>query len=119
MNWVGNVLLPLYGAGQVVLAVAHFAGLLERMTIGEAWVRNLVSAMCCFGLSGLLRLGSSGFSTERPECDREELEMPLQVTPVNRNLQTRVTFMLLEFEDLFVVLGCSGGDECGWSLCGW
>ena len=31
--------------------------------------------------------------------------MPLQMTPVNRNLQTRVTFMLLELEDLFVVLG--------------
>ena len=31
--------------------------------------------------------------------------MPLQVTPVNRNLHTRVTFMALEFEDLFVVLG--------------
>ena len=31
--------------------------------------------------------------------------MPLQVTPVNRNLQTRVTFMLLELEDLFIVLG--------------
>src|SRR5258708_34108386 len=31
--------------------------------------------------------------------------MPLNVTPVNRTLQTRVTFMLLEFEDLFVVLG--------------
>ena len=31
--------------------------------------------------------------------------MPLNVTPVNRNLQTRVTFMCLEFEDLFVVLG--------------
>ena len=30
-NWVGNVLLPLYGAGQVVLAVAHFSGLLQRM----------------------------------------------------------------------------------------
>jgi hypothetical protein len=29
----------------------------------------------------------------------------LEVTPVNRNLQTRVTFMLLEFEDLFIVLG--------------
>jgi hypothetical protein len=27
------------------------------MTIGQAWVRNLVAAMCCFGLSGLLRLG--------------------------------------------------------------
>jgi hypothetical protein len=57
VNWVGNVLLPLYGVGQIVLAVAHFSGLLERMTIGEAWVRNLVAAMCCFGLSGLLRLG--------------------------------------------------------------
>jgi len=31
--------------------------------------------------------------------------MQLNVTPVNRNLQTRVTFMGLEFEDLFVVLG--------------
>jgi hypothetical protein len=31
--------------------------------------------------------------------------MALDVTPVNRNLQTRVTFMLLEFEDLFIVLG--------------
>lgn len=31
--------------------------------------------------------------------------MALEVTPVNRNLQTRVTFMLLEFEDLFIVLG--------------
>lgn len=33
--------------------------------------------------------------------------MPLQVTPVNRNLQTRVTFMYLELEDLFVVLGAA------------
>jgi len=33
--------------------------------------------------------------------------MALQVTPVNRNLQTRVTFMLLEFEDLFIVLGAA------------
>jgi hypothetical protein len=31
--------------------------------------------------------------------------MSLNVTPVNRNLHTRVTFLLLEFEDLFVVLG--------------
>lgn len=33
--------------------------------------------------------------------------MPLNVTPVNRNLQTRVTFMLLELEDLFIVLGAA------------
>jgi len=26
VNWVGNVLLPLYGVLQVVLAVTHYAG---------------------------------------------------------------------------------------------
>src|SRR5881227_4331864 len=31
--------------------------------------------------------------------------MALDITPVNRNLHTRVTFMCLEFEDLFVILG--------------
>jgi hypothetical protein len=29
----------------------------------------------------------------------------LDVTPVNRNLQTRATFLALEFEDMFAVLG--------------
>jgi len=33
--------------------------------------------------------------------------MALTMTPVNRNLHTRVTFMLLELEDLFVVLGAA------------
>jgi len=56
VNWVGNVMLPLYGVIQVVMLVLHSAGVLERMTIGDAWVRNLVAAMMCFGLSGLLRL---------------------------------------------------------------
>jgi hypothetical protein len=31
--------------------------------------------------------------------------MALDATPVNRNLHTKVTFMFLEFEDLFLVLG--------------
>lgn len=56
VNWVGNVALPLYGVIQIVLAVFHFAGLLERLTIGEVWVRNMVGAICAFSLSGLLRL---------------------------------------------------------------
>jgi hypothetical protein len=57
VNWIGNVILPLYGAMQVAIMGAHFAGVLERMNIGEAWVRNLVTAMACFSVSGLLRLG--------------------------------------------------------------
>jgi hypothetical protein len=55
-NWIGNVMLPLYGTLQVVMAVVHYAGLLERKTIGEAWVRNFLSAIMCFSLSGILRL---------------------------------------------------------------
>lgn len=31
--------------------------------------------------------------------------MALDITPVHRNLHTRVTFLSLEFEDLFLVLG--------------
>jgi hypothetical protein len=31
--------------------------------------------------------------------------MALMVTPVPRNLATKVTFLYLEFEDLFVILG--------------
>lgn len=49
--------------------------------------------------------------------------MPLHVTPVNRNLQTRVTFMFLELEDLFVVLGAAAvmnvvGHFAGGSIAG-
>jgi hypothetical protein len=56
VNWVGNVMLPLYGALQVAILAAHFGGVLERMTVGEEWVRSLLSAIMCFALSGLLRL---------------------------------------------------------------
>lgn len=59
VNWVGNVVLPMYGVIQIVLAVLHFSGLLERMTIGEAWVRNIVGAICAFSLSGILRLAET------------------------------------------------------------
>ena len=59
VNWVGNVALPMYGVGQIVLMVLHFAGLLERLTVGEVWVRNALSAICCFGLSGILRMAEA------------------------------------------------------------
>jgi hypothetical protein len=56
VNWTGNVMLPLYGALQVAAMALYFGGVLERTTVGDAWVRNLLSAMMCFSLSGLLRL---------------------------------------------------------------
>jgi hypothetical protein len=56
VDWTGNVMLPLYGALQVAVLAAHLGGVLERINIGVAWVRNLVAALMCFGLSGILRL---------------------------------------------------------------
>lgn len=55
-NWIANVILPLYGALQVVLGVVHFGGILERVHIGQSYLRNFVAAGCCFMISGLLRL---------------------------------------------------------------
>jgi hypothetical protein len=47
--------------------------------------------------------------TERGDAKRQgtakERFMALTVTPVPRNLATKVTFLYLEFEDLFVILG--------------
>src|SRR5260370_35601900 len=45
VNWVGNVLLPLYGTLQVVLAVLHLGRGLERLNIGDALIRYALSAM--------------------------------------------------------------------------
>lgn len=56
VNWAANVMLPLYGTIQVVMTVLHLGGVLERLTVGDAWARNALAALMCFGLSGLLRL---------------------------------------------------------------
>ena len=39
--------------------------------------------------------------------------MPLEVTPVHRNLHQRVTFFYLEFEDLFIVIGLAAVMNIG------
>ena len=56
VNWVCNVLLPLYGAMQVVVGALHFGGILERVHIGHSYLRNFAAAGLCFMISGLLRL---------------------------------------------------------------
>lgn len=56
VNWVGNVLLPIYGGLQVVDMVLHFAGVLNRTNIGHSWVRNATAALLCFSVSALVQL---------------------------------------------------------------
>src|SRR5438270_13655938 len=56
VNWVGNVMLPLYGVFKEVMMILYSAVVLERLTIGVAMVRNLVEALMMFGLSSLVVL---------------------------------------------------------------
>jgi mannose/fructose/N-acetylgalactosamine-specific phosphotransferase system component IIC len=57
VNWSANVFLPLYGVLQVVMAILHYGGMGFRIYPGAPWARHVLSAMACFGASGLLRLG--------------------------------------------------------------
>ncbi len=51
-----RIFLPLYGVLQVVIGVMHFGGMGFRIYPGAPWARHILSAMICFGLSGVLRL---------------------------------------------------------------
>jgi hypothetical protein len=56
VNWVCNVLMPLYGGLQIVVGVAQFAGIGHRMYHGGSWMRHFMAAAGCFMLSGIVRL---------------------------------------------------------------
>ena len=45
--------------------------------------------------------------------------MSLDMTPVHRNLHTKVTFLGLEFEDLILVLALAASDEPACALREW
>ncbi len=54
-NYVGNVILPTFAAIEVVKLVLGFAGVFERLNIGDDWLRHLFAAMMSLMVSGLLR----------------------------------------------------------------
>jgi hypothetical protein len=55
VNWVCNVLMPVY-AGLQVAAGALRMGIITRIHPTEGWMRHFVAAALCLMLSGLLRL---------------------------------------------------------------
>ena len=56
INWICNVMMPLYGGLQIVVGVAQFAGIGHRMYHGGSWMRHWMAAAGCFMLSGVVRL---------------------------------------------------------------
>ena len=55
VDWVCNVLMPLY-AGLQVAAGALRMGIITRVHPAEGWMRHFVAAGLCLLLSGLVRL---------------------------------------------------------------
>jgi len=56
VNWISNVLLPVYAALQVAAGGLQLAGVTHRFQ-PVSWMRHFAAAALCLLLSGLLRLG--------------------------------------------------------------
>lgn len=55
VNWVANVILPVYAAAQVA-AMALRLGIFSLVHPSSGWMRHLVTAALCLMVSGVLRL---------------------------------------------------------------
>ncbi|MBZ5571246.1 MAG: hypothetical protein LAO09_05125 [Acidobacteriia bacterium] len=55
INWVGNVILPLYAAAQVGIGALRI-GMFSYIHPTSSWMRHFLAAGLCLMVSGLLRL---------------------------------------------------------------
>jgi hypothetical protein len=55
VNWISNVLMPVYAALQVAAGALRM-GIITRIHAAEGWMRHFLAAALCLLLSGLLRL---------------------------------------------------------------
>lgn len=55
INWVGNVILPVYAAAQVAVGALRM-GIFSYINPTSGWMRHFLTAALCLMVSGLLRL---------------------------------------------------------------
>jgi hypothetical protein len=55
INWVGNVILPVYAASQVALGALRI-GMFSSIHPTSSWMRHFLAAGLCLMVSGFLRL---------------------------------------------------------------
>jgi hypothetical protein len=55
INWFGNVILPVYAAGQVAVGALRI-GIFSYIHPTSGWMRHFLAAGLCLMVSGLLRL---------------------------------------------------------------
>ena len=107
VNWTCNVFLPVYAVLQLVHGFMQYSGFGHRIYAGGAWMRHLrrrTFVWRCQAYSGWPN-GSSRRARRHQLEEGQSNVMALTISPVHRNLHTRVRFLYLEFEDWFVVIG--------------
>ncbi|MDI3255161.1 hypothetical protein [Pseudacidobacterium ailaaui] len=55
-NWLSNVIMPFYAVFCFARGVLSYSGVLDRTTVGEGWLRYVISGFACLTVSGILRL---------------------------------------------------------------
>jgi hypothetical protein len=56
INWVGNVMMPTAASIYVIRGVLAMGGVMERLNIGDDWMRYFAVAFGCLMVSGIMRL---------------------------------------------------------------
>jgi len=56
VNWVCNVILPLYSVFCFSRGAMTLGGFMERFNIGDDWTRYILTGIGCLGCSGIVRL---------------------------------------------------------------
>jgi hypothetical protein len=56
INWVGNVIMPTAASLYVIRGVLALGGVMERLNIGDDWMRYFAVALGCLMVSGIMRL---------------------------------------------------------------
>jgi hypothetical protein len=56
VNWLCNVIMPVYGVLQIGAGILQYSGIGYRTYGGGEWMRHFMVAAGCFMLSGIVRL---------------------------------------------------------------
>lgn len=56
INWIGNVIMPMFSAYNVACGVIVLSGFGERLYVGEDWMRYFIVALGGLMVSGIMRL---------------------------------------------------------------
>jgi len=59
VNYVGNVILPVFALTQFGAMVMHMGGVLEEVYPGSMWIRKFIAGVAALMVSGILRFAES------------------------------------------------------------